>query len=288
VLELPWPLVRTVGVDTESLYVLASTLHWRPLVNGISGYVPPSYLLLHQLAQDLPEPRAVARLHALVDVRFIVLHVDALSPQTRAPWEAAVRAGRLTRVWSDADTWILEIPDFQRAGRLQAALVSPEPREKTLLGLPRTPLVIAPGEGALAIESREPLLMNVAGSRGVTRRVAVTLRNASEVAWPGLDVQREGLVRLRYAFLDGEGREVLQDSVGLADDVPPRRALSLRLPISPPGRAGDYRMRAELVQVLDGEERPLAVPAVEAAARVSEFSYRGAAAPADADAGASR
>ena len=272
VLELPMALVSTLNVDTESLYVLASTLHWRPLVNGISGYVPPSYLLLHQLAQDLPEPRALARVQALTDVRFIVLHVDALAKISLAAWERAVRDGRLVRVWSDDATWILELPHSPRAGRLRAALTSPEPRAQTLLGLPRTPLALVPGEGGLEIQG--PLRMNVAGGRGLTRRVPVTLRNAGTLPWPGLDVQPEGLVRLRYAFIDAEGREVSQDSVALADDVPPQRALSLRLPISPPGRAGEFRMRAELVQVQGGEERPLAVPPVEVAASVSEVSFR--------------
>jgi hypothetical protein len=281
-LELPWPIVRTVGVDTESLYVLASTLHWRPLANGISGYVPPSYLLLLQIAQDLPEPRAVARLHALTDVRFIVVHFDALPESARVPWEKAVRAGRLSLVWSDDASWIVEVPGHQSAGRLQAALVSPEPRAQTLFGLPRTPLTIAPGEGALVIEG--PLRMSASGDHGLTRRVPVTLRNAGPVAWPGLDVQPEGLVRLRYAFLDADGRVVAESSVALADDVPPQRALSLRLPISPPGRPGDYRMRAELVQVLGGEERPLvAVPSVEVAANVALADFRSqASAPADA------
>lgn len=272
VLELPMALVSTANVDTESLYVLASTLHWRPLVNGISGYVPPSYLLLHQIAQDLPEPRALARVQALTDVRFIVLHVDAISQPLLMPWERAVREGRLVRVWSHDATWILELPDSPRAGQLRDALVSPEPRAHTLLGLPRTPLVLAPGEGALAIEG--PLRMNVAGNRGLTRRVPVTLRNASGVAWPGLDVQTEGLVRLRYAFLDADGQVVSEDSAALADDVPPHRALSLRLPVSPPARAGEYRMRAELVQVLHGEERRLAVAPVEVAASVSEAVFR--------------
>jgi hypothetical protein len=255
VLELPMPLGSTVGVDVESRYVLASTLHWRGLVNGLSGYVPPSYLLLQQIAQDLPDPRALARLHALTDVRFLVLHVDALSPLVRAPWEQAVRRGRLTRVWSDDASWILELPGFERAGRLQAALVSHEPRPLTLTGLPRAPLALVPGEAAVEIAG--PLTFHSSHGNPVLRRLPVTLRNASALPWPGLDVQPEGLVRLRFAFLDDGGRVVTQQSVALADDVPARRALALRLPVMPPGEVGRFRLRAELVQVQDGSERVL-------------------------------
>jgi hypothetical protein len=272
VLELPTPIGDTVGIDVESRYVLASTLHWRGLVNGISGYVPPSYLLLHQIAQDLPEPRALARLHALCDVRFIVLHVDALSRLTRAPWEQAVRKGRLALVWSDAGTWILELPGFAQAGRLQDAMVSPEPRAQTLTGLSRAPLALAPGEAA--IEIAQPLAFSASRGNGLLRRVPVTLRNAGELPWPGLDVQPEGLVRVRFAFLDERGNALSERSVALADDVPPRRALALKLPVAPPGETGPYRFRAELVQVQDGEERPLAAPPAELALDVDDVSFR--------------
>jgi hypothetical protein len=272
VLELPTPIGSTVGIDVDSRYVLASTLHWRGLVNGISGYVPPSYLLLHQIAQDLPEPRALARLHALCDVRFIVLHVDALSKLTRAPWEQAVRQGRLGLVWSDAGTWILELPGFLQAGRLQEAMLAPEPRALTLTGLSRAPLALAAGEAA--IEVAQPLAFSTSRGNGLPRRVPVTLRNAGERPWPGLDVQPEGLVRVRYAFLDGSGAELFHRSVALADDVPPRRALALKLPVAPPGEPGRYRFRAELVQVQGGEERPLAAPFAELAVEVDDVSFR--------------
>jgi hypothetical protein len=277
-LELPWPLDPTYNVQVVSRYVQASTLHWRPLVNGISGYVPPSHLLLRQVVQELPGPGALARLHALCAVRFVLLHMEAMAPLEREAWKRAVRSGRVQLAWSDDATWIVELIGYQQAGALQAALVSPAPRERTLTGLSRAPLPQGGASGALVL--RGPADWFAANGNGVVDRAALTLRNASDVAWPGLDVQPEGLVRVRYAFVDADGRTVRTDTMPIADDVAPRRALTLGLPVIPPGRAGRYRLRAELVQVQGGEERLLPVTPAELATEVHEIELGGAPPPA--------
>ena len=41
VVEFPWVSSRYVARNGD--YVLASTRHWKPLVNGYSGFVPASY-----------------------------------------------------------------------------------------------------------------------------------------------------------------------------------------------------------------------------------------------------
>ncbi len=56
-------------------YVLSSTTHWRPLVNGYSGYRPPNFDRLAQLVGTFPSLLAVARLRSL-DVRYVVLHTS--------------------------------------------------------------------------------------------------------------------------------------------------------------------------------------------------------------------
>src|SRR5262249_15123679 len=100
VIEIPWPLSSARSVDLVSQSVRASTLHWRPLVDGVSGYVPPSVQLVRQVAQHLPAPRALERVHDLTNVRFVVLHLDLLPPGERPVWEEAVASGRLQRVGS--------------------------------------------------------------------------------------------------------------------------------------------------------------------------------------------
>jgi len=271
ILELPWPLGSPHAADIASRYVQASTLHWRPLIDGVSGYLPPSHELVRQIAQDLPAPRALELLQDLCAVRFIVLHVELYSRASLAPWSEAIAAGRLALVWSDASTWILEVPGSERAGRYQEALASHRPRARTLTGLSRAPLALGPGAGSLGAQVEGPF--HFIGDHGVPKLVLVRLRNASDVAWPGLDVQTEGLVRLRYAFRDAEGAAPRSDSVALAEDVPAGTALSLRLPIEPPARAGAYRLELQLVQEQGGALRALPVPSFETPVAVHEVPW---------------
>jgi hypothetical protein len=54
-------------------YVYWSTTHWRPLVNGFSGYVPPDYDETIKLMAGFPDDEAIARLRRL-DVRYVLVH----------------------------------------------------------------------------------------------------------------------------------------------------------------------------------------------------------------------
>ena len=41
-LELPWPADSLPRLGADANYLLASTLHWRPILNGVPGYAPSS------------------------------------------------------------------------------------------------------------------------------------------------------------------------------------------------------------------------------------------------------
>ncbi|HXK22465.1 MAG TPA: hypothetical protein VMS55_07290 [Myxococcota bacterium] len=275
VIEIPWPLSSARSVDLVSQYVLASTLHWRPLVDGVSGYVPPSAQLVRQVTQRLPAPRALERLHDLTNARFVVLHLDLLPPGGRPVWEEAVASGRLQLVWSGASTWILELRDFARAPRYLEGLRSPEPRARTLTGLSRAPLELGPGDGALEVKEPEPFLF----APGATRFVRLVLENRSDVQWAGFDWQPEGLVLARYAFRREDGTPVLGGSAGLAEDVPSGARVRLAVPVRPPADPGRYRLSLDLVQSLDGKEAPLPVAPVELAVEVRKLAPRPAQSP---------
>jgi len=268
VIEIPWPLQPQHDIVSASQYLLASTLHWRPLANGTSGYVPASYPLLRQIAAGLPAPSALRGVQDLANVRWIVVHLDALDAEQRAAWRDADRSGTLHRVHIDASTWIFEIPDSERAGRFTEALIAPDARATTFAGLPRAPLELPPPAGALRVGA--PLSFTFAGGLAIPELVDVEIANASAHPWPGLDVQTEGLVRLRYAFLTADGAEVLAGTAALAADLPPHARVELRVPVTPPTRAGAFRLRVDLVQRLGDEERALPIPAVELRAEVQE------------------
>src|SRR5439155_450172 len=75
VLELP-AFLSPMDLDqllASGRYMVASTLHWSPLVNGYTGHPPPSYALLATLARRLPDPAALDDLCALVALGWIVV-----------------------------------------------------------------------------------------------------------------------------------------------------------------------------------------------------------------------
>ena len=73
VVELPihagWTFFRNAP------YVLASTAHWRPLVNGYSGHRPNDFEKAAQRISRFPGEDALSFLREL-DVRYLVLHLD--------------------------------------------------------------------------------------------------------------------------------------------------------------------------------------------------------------------
>ena len=145
---------------------------------------------------------------------------------------------------------------------------APKPGPTTLAGHPRTPLVLAPDAGRL--EARVSGPFRFVGRRALARPVHLRIHNASAVPWPGLDPHGEGLVQLRYAFLDASGANLGGDTVMLTRDLPPGTRSELSLPIFPPPREDATALHLELVQRLADEERALPVAAVEVPVEVVE------------------
>jgi hypothetical protein len=72
VVELPMPdLGHLPGRDP--FYSAWSTWHWKPLVNGYSGYYPQDYLDTLDRMNSFPDDVSIARLRAH-DVRYIIVH----------------------------------------------------------------------------------------------------------------------------------------------------------------------------------------------------------------------
>jgi hypothetical protein len=77
VLELPVPqLSRLPGWD--AYYELWSIHHWRPLVNGYSGYYPPDYVRTLVAMERFPDEASIAALRAH-NVRYVIVHEPFLS-----------------------------------------------------------------------------------------------------------------------------------------------------------------------------------------------------------------
>jgi hypothetical protein len=259
VLEAPWGGDPRQLLATDSLDQLASTLHWRPILNGFTAYPPPSYALLRRVARHLPEPTALESLGRLTGLRWIVLHRDRVAAGGLRAWTQAVEERRLRRVWSDAAAEILEVPERPGSGELVAALASTAPRDRTLGGVARAPLSLEAPAGRLLAPDAAPLRMRAARPA----ELPIGIGNESDVDWPGLDARSEGLVLLRYAFADASGAFVSGATTPLDADLPAGSVLRTRALVLPPARPGSYRLCLDLVQRAGGGLHALPVPALE-------------------------
>ncbi len=273
VLEIPWPLAHSRNLDLASRYMLGSTLHWRPLLNGTSGYYPRSWNLIAELARRLPSQQALAQLRRVVDLRWIVVHRDGLSREERVAWADAARRGALRVGPARGGVQIFELEPAPGDGAWMERLLDEGPRARSFAGLPRTPLRLSAESGRL--EAEIPRTFFFRGANRFPRLVPLRIHNHTALAWPGFDVDPEGLLRLRYSFR-ANGRELPAESAPLIVDVPPESSLSTTASVRPPARGGRYRLVLDLVQQLDGELRELPLAPVEAVVEVAEAQLAGA------------
>jgi hypothetical protein len=72
IVELPLWSYRVASANAP--YLLNSTRHFRPMLNGYSGIIPPSYHRSVEAVDGFPGPASLAALHAL-GVTHVVVHV---------------------------------------------------------------------------------------------------------------------------------------------------------------------------------------------------------------------
>ena len=63
----------------ESIYMVYSTLHWKPLVNGYAGIEPRAYVQLRELLRAFPSEPSLAALRG-AGARWIVVHRKGFGP----------------------------------------------------------------------------------------------------------------------------------------------------------------------------------------------------------------
>jgi len=111
-LEVP---MRTGG--REAPYMYAATLHWKPIANGYSSFLPPSYQRLSAaVGRGLPSAEALD-LVANLGVTHLVVHAERLGPPARLrQWEAQMHDRLLLVHAADADrVYRLEPAPLQQA-----------------------------------------------------------------------------------------------------------------------------------------------------------------------------
>ncbi len=107
VVELPFYEPR--GSFGSAPYMLNSTRHWRPILNGYSGFSPRSYAETYEALLSFPDAASLAALRQR-RVTVVVVHEEAFSAMLgRDRLEAVARVAWLERVAADGDIHIYRL-----------------------------------------------------------------------------------------------------------------------------------------------------------------------------------
>jgi len=96
----------------ENQYLYYSTLHWKPLANGYSGYVPAVHQRLAESIRFLPGQEGLDLLREL-GISHLVIHPD--SPRRMAAlrewdlWYASGDGRQVERVYQDEEAWVYRL-----------------------------------------------------------------------------------------------------------------------------------------------------------------------------------
>ena len=107
VIEMPVYSARFAFIRER--YMLSSTIHWMPLVDAYSDYIPPDFVDSVEVLGDFPTRAAFKQLerdHA----RYAVFHVDSYGTQGDALRARLIEfAPYLRRLYADDRIWLYEI-----------------------------------------------------------------------------------------------------------------------------------------------------------------------------------
>jgi hypothetical protein len=245
--------------------MLASTTHWRPLLNGYTGHNPPIARFYNAITRRFPDPRALRILTDAVDVDWLILHRDELLEHERARWND-VRVPGLTSVARFGGDEVFRVeapPERPWRERLGAEMLGAS--RETLDGLPTAPLP-PPCRRARILDVGTPPVLAMLP---LALPIRVVFENASPCPWPTLGVRPEGLVGLTYAWTAPDGSAYTYPPAPfspLARAVAPAAIVDDTLVVVPPsGAEGLWRLDVRLVQW--GDPVPLAEKTVSVEAR---------------------
>jgi hypothetical protein len=255
-LELPGPtrLIGDLGANLRnSRYMMNSTRHWRPLLNGYTAYPPPAAAAFYPAILDLPDPAALQRLVDLTGVGWILLHRSELSPKEAPRWAGPIPR-ELVLVGAFASDELYRIDLRPQQDWQQRLAQMPVRENQTFRGVAIQPLgdhCAAPSLEILEAPNRLSRLP-------VGVRMSVLVRNQSTCDFPGLAALANHLVGITYRWRprDGVWQEA-EPMSRLPDDLPAGESLRVPLAVSPPAAVvGVWELEVQLVQ--EGRLQPLA------------------------------
>jgi hypothetical protein len=115
VVELPYWYERS-DFPRHAYYMLNSTAHWQPLINGYSDHIPQDFRDAALPLSGFPSPDSFKILEPLA-ARYVVVHLDLMDAQSR---EAIIErldreyVNYLRPIEKDGDVWLYEIIGWPR------------------------------------------------------------------------------------------------------------------------------------------------------------------------------
>jgi len=231
------------AVRWQSGYQYFSTAHWRPLLNGYSGYPPESFFFLMAIARRLPARDALQDLVDLSGLRWLIVHRGSLGPEARKIWEEWEDEGGAVRRGAFGDDVAFEV--VLKARRDLSPLLRVETRRpQTLSGLSRAPLSGSALSGVLdALEVPRTMLA------GGLQHGLVTVQNLGDRPWPGFDPVRDGLVGVGYRWRRDDGDTTPGSLITrLGRDLAPGESMRLPFGVVAPQAPGRYELVVTLRQ----------------------------------------
>jgi hypothetical protein len=115
VIELPYWYER-LAYPRHAEYMLASTYHWQPLVNGYSDHIPQDFRDTALPLSSFPSRESFAILEQL-GARYAVFHLDLMDPRTREKTIERIEseyAAYLRPLEKNGEVWLFEIVGWPR------------------------------------------------------------------------------------------------------------------------------------------------------------------------------
>jgi hypothetical protein len=107
-IELPLASSSAEGYRLEPPRVYWSTLHWRPIANGYSGYTPPPYRELVRLFEG-ESPAEALRFLGAWNLTTVVVHLDEMNDEKRATWDRPPDVEGIGEVYRDDRTRVFHL-----------------------------------------------------------------------------------------------------------------------------------------------------------------------------------
>jgi hypothetical protein len=93
--EVPfWP---TQGAFEHAEYLVNATAHWRPMINGYSGYLPQSFRRNSQIFWFFPQEHAIHAMR-LAGATHVMIHPKGFGQEADAMWRAVAASPYLERI----------------------------------------------------------------------------------------------------------------------------------------------------------------------------------------------